>query len=311
MAVPADVRAFVSEHGLTERSSWKASGRTLAIVGLYAGLSVLGFALHRWPAWLAIWFTQGCILVGSYSAMHEAAHGTLYPSRWANRLTGPMWASTILVNWSLWRSFHLEHHAHTGTDTDPKLKHRFTITSPWQYLLLPLGGLAFMGELWLQSLGTLFGRFPDYVRRGAGRTAIRIDAAVLLAVTAALVLGIVLVPSVVVFAWLAPMLVTFCIALPATGMSEHYGCAFGGEVFDTTRSVQSNRLFRFFVWNNNFHVEHHLMASVPFHQAPKLHAYLAPRLNHFSPSYVSFHRDIIRSCRRQPRPVTTEAPVGH
>jgi fatty acid desaturase len=301
MAVPADVRAYVSEHGLTERSSWKASGRTLAVVGLYAGLSVLGFAVHRWPAWLAIWFAQGCILVGSYSAMHEAAHSTLYPSRWANRLAGPIWASTILVNWSLWRSFHLEHHAHTGTDTDPKLKHRFTITSPWQYLLLPLGGLAFMGELWFQSLGTLFGRFPSYVRRGAGHTSIRFDAAVLLVVTSGLVLGVVAAPAVMIPLWLAPMLVTFCIALPATGMSEHYGCALGGEVFDTTRSVRSNRVFRFLVWNNNFHVEHHLVASVPFNHAPKLHAYLEPRLNHWSPSYVSFHRDIIRSCRQHER----------
>jgi fatty acid desaturase len=305
MAVPADVRAYVSEHGLTERSSWKASGRTLAVVGLYAGLSVLGFAVHRWPAWLAIWFAQGCILVGSYSAMHEAAHSTLYPSRWANRLAGPIWASTILVNWSLWRSFHLEHHAHTGTDTDPKLKHRFTITNPWQYLLLPLGGLAFMGELWLQSAGTLFGRMPGYVRRGAGHRAIRFDAAVLLLVTAGLAVGVVSAPGVVIPLWLAPMLVTFCIALPATGMSEHYGCAFGGEVFNTTRTVLSNPVFRFLVWNNNFHAEHHLVASVPFSQAPKLHAYIAPRLNHVSPSYVAFHRDILRSCRSHVEQVVT------
>jgi fatty acid desaturase len=311
MAVPADVRAFVSEQGLTERSSWKASGRTLVVMGLYAGLAVLGFAVHRWPAWLAIWFVQGCILVGSYSAMHEAAHSTLYPSRLANRIAGPLWASTILVNWSLWRSFHLEHHAHTGTDTDPKLKHRFTITNPLQYLLLPIGGLAFMGELWLTSLGTLVGRFPTYVRRNAGRAAIQVDAAILLAVTGVLIVGLVQAPSVVVSLWLAPMLVTFCIALPATGMSEHYGCALGGEVFDTTRSVQSNRLFRFLVWNNNFHVEHHLMASVPFHQAPKLHAYLAPRLNHFSPSYVSFHRDIIKSCRHRGRTAVVDAQIGH
>src|SRR5436309_2254646 len=79
--------------------------------------------------------------------------------------------------------------------------------------------------------------------------------------------GIAMVPSIVLHVWVAPMLVTFCVILPMTGMSEHYGCALGGEVFDTTRSVVSNRAFRFLVWNNNFHVVHHLVPAVPFHHA--------------------------------------------
>ena len=299
MSVPADVRVYVADHGLTERSSWRATVRTLAVGGLYAGLAVVGVAANRWPVWFAVWFVQGCVLVGSYSAMHEAAHATLYPSRRANRVAGVLWASTILVNWSLWRSFHLEHHAHTGGPEDPKVKYRFSVTRPIQYALLPLGGLAFMGELWLTSLGTLFGRFPSYVRTRTGRRAIQFDALVLLLVTGALGAGIVVAPSIVVHVWAAPMLVTFCAILPMTGMSEHYGCSLGGEVFDTTRSVVSNRAFRYLVWNNNFHVAHHLVPAVPFHHAPELHAYIEPRMHHLCRSYTSFHLGIVRSCRHR------------
>jgi fatty acid desaturase len=299
VAVPADVRAFIADRGLTERSSWRASVRTLINGGLYAGLAVVGFSAHRLPVWLAVWFAQGCILVGSYSAMHEAAHGTLYPSRRANRLAGPVWASTILVNWSLWRAFHLEHHSHTGTPDDPKVKYRYAVTRRWQYLLVPLGGLAFVGEFWIASLRTCFGQFPKYVRGNTSRRAIRSDAFVQLLVTAALVGGLFIAPSVIIHLWLAPLLMTVCVVLTGTGMSEHYGCAFGGEAFETTRSVRSNRLFRFLVWNNNFHTAHHLLPSVPFHHAPALHAYIEPRVGHLSRSYTAFHLDVLRSCGKR------------
>jgi fatty acid desaturase len=157
-----------------------------------------------------------------------------------------------------------------------------------------------MGQLWVESLGTLFGRFPDYVRTRTGRRAIQLDAAVLAGVSALLVAGTIAAPGLVLRLWLAPLLVTFCGVLPATGMSEHYGCALEGDAFATTRTVLSNRAFRFLVWNNNFHVVHHLLPSVPFHQAPKLHAYIEPRLQHLSPSYLAFHGGILAACGRRP-----------
>jgi len=298
VAVPADVRAFVAANGLTSRSNWRATGRTAVVVAMYVTATAAGLALDHLLVWLAIWLFQGCVLVGSYSAMHEASHGTLYGSARANRVLGVAWASTILVNWSLWRSFHLEHHAHTGTEQDPKLRYRLDITHPLQYLLLPLGGLAFMGQLWFQSLGTVVGRYPSFVRTRTGRGAIRRDGLVLLVVTVALVAGLVTAPTVVLAAWIVPLVVAVGIVLPATGMTEHYRCALGGEVFATTRSVVSNRLFRFLVWNNNFHVVHHMLPAVPFHHAPTVHRYIADRTTHLEPSYVRFHLGVLRDCVR-------------
>ena len=294
-AAPPDVRAFVAENGLTTRSPARATTRTFVVAAMFAGLAVTGHWIDQWPVWLAIWVAQGCILVGSYSAMHEASHATLYRSSGANRVAGVLWASTILVNWSLWRSFHLQHHAYTATDRDPKLKHRLVITRRSQYLLVPLGGLAFMAELWASSLMTVLGRPPAYVKL-ASRRAARLDGLVLLVVTAALVGGTWTSPGLFGSLWLGPLLATFCIALPITGMSEHYGCALEGSTFDTTRTVVSNRLFRFLVWNNNFHVVHHLVPSVPFHHAPELHRYIEPRHQYLEQSYLAFHARIIREC---------------
>jgi fatty acid desaturase len=61
----------------------------------------------------------------------------------------------------------------------------------------------------------------------------------------------------------------------------------------------SNRAFRFLVWNTNYHVEHHLIATVPYHHAHELHGYIEGRSRFVARSYTAFHLDIIRSCRQQ------------
>jgi fatty acid desaturase len=200
------------------------------------------------------------------------------------------------MNWSLWRSFHLEHHAHTGSDRDPKLKHRLTIRHPAQYAALPIGGLAFLAEFWGQSIGALAGRPPAFVP-GSRHRAVRRDGIALIAASTAMVVGLVVAPHLVLVVWVMPLVLTYCVVLPATGMSEHYGCDADGSAFDTTRTVVSNRLFRFLVWNNNFHGVHHLLPAVPFHHAPAVHAYIEPRMRHLSPSYLRFHGEILGATR--------------
>jgi fatty acid desaturase len=293
----ADVRSFVAERGLHARSATASNRRTAAVLALYAGLAAIGFAADHWLVWVAVWFVQSLVLVGSYSAMHEAGHGTLYRSRLANRVAGVLWASTILVNWSLWRSFHLEHHAHTAEADDPEARYKVDIRRRSQYLLMPLGGLQFLGDLWFGSLGTLGGRYPRYVRTRDGRRAIRLEAVLLLGVTALVVWGAIAAPAVVVRLWLAPLLVMACLTMPGTALNEHYGCASDGGALQTSRTVLSNRFMRFVLWNGNFHAGHHLVPSVPFHRAPELFDYLEPRAGFVASGYLAFHREVLRGCR--------------
>lgn len=297
MAIPADVRAYVNDNRLTERSTLRAGGHTAAVVALYAAITAVGFALDRPWTWALVVLAQGFVLLGSYSAMHEAAHANLFRSRAANRVACWFWASTLLTNGSVWRSFHLEHHARTATPDDPEHRYKVDVTSPWQYLLMPLGGLQFFGVQLGESLGTLAGRFPAYVRQGANRGAMRADAALHVLVLAGVGAVAVLEPSILLRAWGGAFLLVTCVLLPGTAINEHYRCAPSGDAFATTRTIVSNRLVRFLVWNSNFHVEHHLVANVPYHRAPALHAYLEPRLQHLAPSYTAFHLDVLRSCR--------------
>ena len=301
MTVPTDIRAYVAEHDLTERSSWRATGHTATVLALYVAVTAAGFLAGAWPVWLAVFVAQGCILVGSYSAMHEAAHGMLYRSARANRVASLLWASTILVNSSLWRSFHLEHHAHTGDAEDPENRYKVDVTRRAQYLLFPLGGLQFLGQLLAESISSVAGRFPDYVRPNANRRAMRIDGVVLVSVIAALIAATLAQPAIVLHLWGGAFLLTACVLLPGTAINEHYGCATEGSALETTRTVVSNRVFRFLVWNSNFHTGHHLVASVPFHKVPVLHEQIETRTTHLARSYTAFHLEVLRSCGRPQR----------
>ena len=63
-----------------------------------------------------MWAVQSVLLHGAYSAMHDGAHGTMFRSRWANRLVNLGWSVPLLLNAGLWRAWHLEHHRATRED---------------------------------------------------------------------------------------------------------------------------------------------------------------------------------------------------
>lgn len=298
MLAVADVRTYVAERGLAARAGGRAAGRMIVLLSLYAALATVGFVASRWVVWVAVWFVQSLILVGSYSAMHDTGHGTMFRSRVANRVVGVFWASTILVNWSLYRSFHLEHHAHTAEDDDPEAKYKVDITHRSQYLLMPLGGLQFFGDLWFGSLGTLAGRFPRYVRTRTGRDAIRFDGLVLVAATSGGAFGLLHAPGIAMQIWIAPLVLMWCVTMPGTALNEHYGCATSGNALQTSRTVVSNRFVRFLLWNTNYHAGHHLVPTVTFRHAPELFRYLEPDAGYVASGYVAFHLDVLRNCGR-------------
>jgi MocE subfamily Rieske [2Fe-2S] domain protein len=61
--------------------------------------------------------------------------------------------------------------------------------------------------------------------------------------------------------------------MPIYGMTQHAGLA--ENVLDhrlNCRTVYMNPINRYFYWNMNYHVEHHMFPLVPYHALPRLHA---------------------------------------
>ena len=84
------------------------------------------------------------------------------------------------------------------------------------------------------------------------------------------------------------------------GVTQHVGLA--EDVLDhrlNARTIKMNPVFRFIYWNMNYHLEHHLFPTVPYHRLPDLHALIKDELPPIYPSTIAAWREIIGAIRIQ------------
>ena len=66
-----------------------------------------------------------------------------------------------------------------------------------------------------------------------------------------------------------------------------------------TRTIYMGPLNRWIYWNMNYHVEHHMYPSVPFHQLKKLHEAVKTQLPTPYPSLWSALKEVVPALRKQ------------
>ena len=227
---------------------------------------------------------------------HEAAHTTLFKTRWMNEvLTDWLVARPIWTDVKRYRAHHMGHHAHTGTDDDPDmslvrpfpgsraslrrkllrdLSGRTGIRRVIGLIGMDLGILKYTVAAEVERLPQDGRSWRDYLRDGVRHMGpVVLSNAVLATVLAAS--GALWVYS----AWLVAYLTTFSLFVRIRSIAEH-ACTEGGpEVVKNTRTTRANGLARLTVapFQVNYHVEHHLMASVPYYRLTQLHRMLRDR----------------------------------
>src|SRR5690606_10279517 len=93
------------------------------------------------------------------------------------------------------------------------------------------------------------------------------------------------------------------------GMTQHAGLQ--EDVLDhrlNSRTVYMNPVFRFLYSNMNYHVEHHIFPTVPYHALPALHAEVKEHLAPATPSTFAAFRELLAALRRQAVDPTYEIP---
>ncbi|NMO21363.1 fatty acid desaturase [Pyxidicoccus fallax] len=284
--------------------------RLLLFLALYvasAALAVLLAGNSEVPVWLArtgLYLVAAASLHGISLFTHEAVHGSLSRRRWLNHLGGVVCALPVLQNFAAYKVLHLRHHRDLGGGKDPDHYANYT------------------GRRWLEMLmhvGRLLAGYPAYItmipilgwRHGTSSERRWIELEVALLVVGA-GLAVAFVPGhVLLHAWVIPMLIINTL-VNIRGMSQHTFLPESNHPVRGTRTILSNPVTRFFMCNENYHLEHHLYPRVPWYSLPELHRTLRPELvargAPFIPSYFSFVRGVVTgSLLREARSVTPDA----
>jgi fatty acid desaturase len=281
-------------------------GRLLTFLALYAAAGYAAYRLaEAYPhdalalaARLPLYLLAAASLHAVSLFTHEGVHGLLSHNRAVNRALSVACALPVLQNFAAYRVLHLRHHRHLGSPGDPDHYPNYT---RWTWLVfamnwgrLILGYPAYVTAI--PVLGFRHGNFAD-------RCWITVELA-LLALLAVAVIASPLPWTLLLHAWLIPMLVINTL-VNIRGMSQHTLLEHESDPVLGTRSILTNRVTAFFMCNENYHLEHHLYPGVPWYNLPRLHAALkddlAARGAPFIPSYWAFVREfVIGSIRRSP-----------
>jgi len=264
--------------------------RAALFLGLYASAAAgavwVAANLSGWAlvSLAPLYLVAACALHGVSLFTHEAVHGVLSPNTALNHLLGAVCALPVLQNFAAYRVLHLRHHAHLGASGDPDHFENYSARR-WLVYAMHWGRLLLGYPAYIVAIPLLAFRAGSWGDRAA---IVAESSALALAVTAA----VLYVPSVWLWhAWVGPMVIINTL-VNIRGMSQHTLLAEESDVIHGTRTILGNPVSRFFMCNENFHLEHHLYPGVPWYNLPRLHAALGPQLLErgapFINGYVSF-----------------------
>jgi fatty acid desaturase len=282
-----EIRAFTRPSNL---------GGAVAVAWTWLVIAATFVALAVWPH-PAMFALAVVILGGRHLAlavmMHEAAHGTLFRTRWLNEVlcdwlcARPVWSDV-----ARYRKHHLGHHAHTGTEKDPDLglalpepMTRASLARKIVRDLTGLAGLRRLAALVLMDLELLTYNVGGAVRwnqRGFGfhARAFCRNTWKMLATNAALFAILALAGAGWLYlAWVVAWLTTFGLFLRIRMLAEHACVERGSDPLRNTRTTYANLLARATVapLHVNYHLEHHLLPTTPWFRLPALNRLLAAR----------------------------------
>jgi len=251
--------------------SWPATIASVCLAGL-AGVLIIATRQHA-------------LLV----LMHEGAHRTVSNNRAVNDFLSDLFCGApLLVSMRSYRSDHLTHHQHLNTSDDPdwcrkttdqqqRSQWLFPTTQPLPLMLAKL--YTYSVTYLLQSLAANRASTttptgiaqpelqPSNKTLGRLRLGLYIAVATVLTITNAWI-------GFVVF-WLVPMLLVLPLIMRIRSIAEHFALRHNHPLRQS-RTVRAGLLERALIAPHHIglHIDHHLLASVPFYNLPALHRLL-------------------------------------
>ncbi|MBC7803986.1 MAG: fatty acid desaturase family protein [Candidatus Parcubacteria bacterium] len=270
------------------RSAWSVLQEFLAI-----GLLVAA-ALYWWTPWVVV---PCVILIGTrqhalFVLAHEAAHYRLFEGRRLNDLAGRLCATLQGLSMRTYRVIHRLHHNNLYTELDPdtalhggyprgkaylakKLLKDLTGFTAWKTYAYFLGGAPALNTQTRQALRPLddtSGKLREEARSDRNTVvAFHLVALIAFGASGFLVEYLAL--------WILPLVTVVQAILRLRAIAEHGATT---DFSSPLTAARTNLVPAWLGWlvfphHVNYHIEHHLYASVPQYHLPALHRELASR----------------------------------
>ena len=258
----------------SDARSWISIGLNWAIV--FASMAMVAMWTNPLTIVLAL-FLIGARQLGFAVMMHEASHRTLLRDRRAND-----WVGNWLCAYPVWsdiypyRAYHGQHHARTGTQDDPDLG----LVKPF-----PITPASLRRKFWRDLSGqTGLKFFKASVRRTFGRAnedPVARQAAFGVVITNLVLFGVLAIAGHpwLYLLWGVAWFTTNTFVTRIRAIAEHALTPDREEPFGRTRTTIARWWERLLIAPNrvNFHLEHHLVMTVPHYRLPEMHRLLQER----------------------------------
>jgi fatty acid desaturase len=289
---PDPDKALVASLAKADRR--RVATRTVVILGAYAGTVAL--ALQPGVGWWALLFSVflAFVLTGFLNAVHDCVHRAHLRSKLGNRIAGAAWGTPITLNFTVYRNEHLVHHRLTGLEGDPEAPQHFEKARDYFHAL---SGVSFWPILAKFIIKNSCDDFPEIVNTAERKREARIDNWLVVGWLAAMTTLTVLFPFVLLVAYWLPLFLVMPAAM-ILSLPEHYGLWGTPDVMRNTRTVRSNAFVRYFIWNGNYHAEHHRFPAVASVNLHRLHKAMPQPHPVEEKSYTRFHLGLARALLR-------------
>ena len=278
---------------LTRRSAWRASVAVAADFAVIA--AAVAVALAWWPHPLVV--ALAVLLIGTrqhalFVIAHDAAHYLLYENRALNDAVGRLCATVQGLSMCTYRVIHRLHHNNLYGALDPdtalhggyprgraylvrKLLKDLSGFTAWKTYAYFLGGAPALNTATNVAVRPLDDT-SDKLRRDARRDRNAV-VAFHLALLAVFAWSGHLVQYLVL--WVLPLVTVVQAILRLRAISEHGATT---DFSSPLTAARTNLIPAWLEWllfphHVNYHIEHHLYASVPHYRLPELHREMASR----------------------------------
>jgi len=291
---------------LLRRRDWPAVRDTLIWFALIIGSGWIGYEFWQAGSWWAVvpFAVYGVLYsTTSDSRWHESGHGTAFKTDWLNNALYEIASFMTMREATVWRWSHTRHHSDTlivGRDPEVEVKTpprivRLILDELFKMEVIP----RYFWHLLLHSVGRLTPEEKVFIPQSE-HASVFIRAPIYLAIYAGAIGLAAYQRSILPLLYIGLPGIYGSWLLPMYAWTQHAGMA--ENVLDhrlNCRTVHMNLINRYFYWNMNYHVEHHMFPLVPYYHLPKLHELVKPDMPVPYSSVWNAWREIVPTVLRQ------------